>query len=424
MKYTSRSKRYGRKKVSVRGRVAKRRRLQPGAIVPAGRYGRPLAVAAGYAGAHAVGRAAGAVAREAGAAFRRYNARRDQRADKRGQRVSTVTRATTLGEYNEARTLFVRLQNAAPIPARTLKLGFNKRILRWQRCNTLTGANPPGNIKLSHGAAGTDTDTQCPMFVFCLNQTNNTDDTAGPMRQLRVSDIGQLSFPNAINIGPDGVTATPKWSVEYAAPQPGAEAAAVRYIMSAWYDIRLNCYGATSQPTKYVVEIVSFNDAYCDPLETPSNPQEAADRQALYQSMVQKLMSNPMLPSPHLSNKKYRVHASTSFVLQPTTTIESDPTPSNRIIRMFVKDGSLYDYMYHADGFVGVGADDKLSTTQYVVDGVGVGDYVETPKAKARKWLVIRAMNTTRIAVGALETRVNTPSFDIIVRKGEYLSSR
>jgi len=161
-------RRYGKKRSVAKGGRAWRRRLQPGALGPLRAAAGPLANAAAYVG----GRAAGYVAREAGAALRRYNDRKYAQGARR-QRSANAGRVllpTGTGEYNEAKSMFVNLNKSVrPIPARTLKLGFNKRILRFQRINTLTGANPPGYTKLQHGATAVDTFTNCPMYLFCLN---------------------------------------------------------------------------------------------------------------------------------------------------------------------------------------------------------------------------------------------------------------
>lgn len=318
----------------------------------------------------------------------------------------------------------VSLRGGRRIDRRTLKLGFNYRVMRWQRANVLNaGTGIPGAMVLNHTTAETDK-TATPCYVMCLNHTNNsTTPTAGPMYQLLFTNTGAIQLNNAWCNNPDGSLTGPKWVAEKTYPNivQGPNDPEVRYIMQAWYDIRLNCYGANSQPTVYDIMIVSMTDDFLDPLESPSSAQEAADRHAVWQGMVQPFMSNPILPflAP---KRKYRVHASTRFTLQPTLNIENDTTPQSRIVKLFVRDGAIYDYCYHGDGFSGAGADDKLSTTQFVQQGLTNSlDYSDVPAAKARKWLVIRALNTTR---SASETSANTPSFDICVRKGEYLQAR
>lgn len=333
----------------------------------------------------------------------------------------------SMGEFGGTiKKSIVLYKTNKPVDKRTLKLGFNHRVLRFQRCNVMNaGIGIPGATNLSHGTFNTN-QTATPCFVFCLNHTNNQSTlTTGPMYHLRFTDTGNVDFGPFQCQNADGTYSQNKWIADYASPafNAGVSDPEVRYIMNAWYDIRLNCYGANAQPTIYDIMVVSFNEDYLDPYEVPVTTQELSDRHALYQGLVQKYMSNPLLPFK-LPKNKFKVHARTRFTLQASTTIDSDQTPANKIVKLFVRDGSLYDYAYHGDGFSGATADDKLSTTQFIVQNAsGANDYSDLPAAKARKWLIIRALNTTRIAVGS-ETRADTPSFDIIVRKGEYLQAR
>lgn len=189
--------------------------------------------------------------------------------------------------------------------------------------------------------------------------------------------------------------------------------------MAAWYDIRLMLHGCTSQPTVFDIMVISFTRAYLDPAESPSNAQEAADRHALYQGMVQPYMSNPIIPRIR-SVQAYRIHKRIRVSLDPTLDVENDKDPKSKDVRLFVKDGSVYDYRYHDDGFGGAGADDKLSGVQWPVQGASNADYTHVTHPLARKYLVIRAMNTTRTAEPGESSVANTPSFDILIRRAEY----
>lgn len=313
-----------------------------------------------------------------------------------------------------------------PLSKRMLKLGFNHRVLRFQRCNVMNaGVGIPGNCYMYHGTIDADK-TAAPAYFMCLNQTNNQGSlTGGPFRRLQFTDVGNVEFPVFQNQNPDGTFTQDKWIADFVSPafNSGVTDPELRYIMESWYDVRLNLYGTTSQPTIYDIMVVSFKDHYLDPYEQPSNAQEVADRHSVYQGLVQKYMTNPILPVKYPRNK-YVVHARKRVVIQPTLNIENDTSPNNKIVRMFIKDGSTYDYCYHGDGFGGAGADDKLSTVQYTVQGASATlDYSDVPQPKARKWLIIRSLNTTRVTLGS-ETRANTPSFDLVVRKGEYCQAR
>lgn len=404
-----------------------RRKLQQQAIVPR-RAGGFIANAARVV-PHAV-RAAGAIVQGVRQGLQLRNqivANRNRNVKYRNERKAA--KGVYPKDVSQADMLPVlvhkfKLTNAPLLPRRQLKLGFNGRTLRWQRINNMNAAGTfAGNLPLSHTTVNTD-QTRSPMFFFLLNQSINQGTlTQGPANYVDFDNTGNVIFTQLNSQNTDLTTTQAKWNFDDASPYPIASTTDpdYRYIMNAWYDIRLNCYGATSQPTVYDIMIISFMNTYCDPYEIPSSTQEIADRHNLYQEMAHKYMSNPILPAQMHQKKKYRVHKHIRFTLQPTLNTELDTSPQSKIVKIFAQDNSLYDYCYHGDGFSGVGADDKLSTAQYTVQGRASIDYSDNPIAKARKWLVVRALNTTR---SATESSANTPSFDIIVRKREYTQAR
>lgn len=407
----------GRRKLQQDGQVVVRR---AGALARAAPY--VGALARGVYNAYRINQAMAQRNRNV-----RYRNERKRTENAQKQTSSSLVRHG--GEFGSTISKKVNLPGSVAnrIPRRQLKLGFNYRVLRWQRVNVMNSAAAgacPGALLLPHGTFSTD-NTAVPMAVFLLNNSiNQFGITTGPMNECRFSNTGQLTLNNVLSQDSAGATTTAKWQLEYTSPNNGVvpnNDSEVRYIMQAWYDIKLLCYGCQSQPTVYDIMVVSFNDTFNDPLEVPSNNQEADDRHAMWQGLVHKYMSNPILTTKLVRNK-YKVHARTTFTIQPTLSIENDGTPASKQVRMFVRDGSIYDYCYHSDGFSGAGADDRLSTANFTTT-TSPNNYGDNPHPKARKWLIIRAMNTTRVAIGT-ETSSNTPSYDIVVRKGEYLQAR
>lgn len=177
------------------------------------------------------------------------------------------------------------------------------------------------------------------------------------------------------------------------------------------------CHGARAAPTTFELTVFKLKDHYLDPKETPSSAQEAADRQAFWQQLAQEMMVNPVLPKtgPN-SRKRMRILKQVKFIIQPSLTTEVDSNPSSRMVRMFVPDGRVCDYLYTSDPQTGAGADDKINTTQWVQSGRANADYSETPKPQHRVWFMIRATDTTE---GGVIDNTNTPSYDIVVRKKE-----
>lgn len=418
-----------RRRRSARGRTGGRRsgrRLQQnGAVGPVRRAGALAARAAPYVGALARGvYNAYRINRQVGMANRRVAARNDRLRGKRGSRVAKSVRGYG-GEYGPTTVLKGKIGMGRKLPRKQLKLGYQKIVNRWQSINTMTDGsdvNMPGRVASRHCGDGS-TGIDAPMQMFLLNQTQNgtVSYTSGPMYNASFNDTGGLVLGAILPQTADGTAAANgDWQPESYDPELTGDP--MRYIMAAWYDIRIQAYGCTAQPTVYDIMIVQWKEQYLDPLETPSNAQEVADRHAVYQGLVQKNMSNPIMPVV-VGRPKYRVLKRVRFVLQSTKTDENDKDPNSRIVKMFMRDGNTYDYRYHDDGFGGAGADSKLSTCQWTVQGALNGDYTNVPSPKARRWLIIRTMNTTKQANAAVCDASNTPSYNICVRRCEYQKS-
>lgn len=299
------------------------------------------------------------------------------------------------------------------------KLVTFKRVLRWQRVNIMNrtpSGQPPGAIQLKNVPGPTSTET--PVHLICLNSTINTTAVQPVHYTLTVNDGGTLSFDPRNSQAFDGTDAsTAAWQLE-SRNNASSGSTGKRWVQPMWYDIRMLCYGCRAQPTRYTITVFRLKDAWLDPLESPSNAQEAAARQAFYQHFAQQNMTNPIMPRTFgfAVQKQMIVLKKISFTLQPSSTTEVDQTPSSKIIKIFMRDGRLYDLLYHPDPFTGAGADDKLNTTQWTpVMGDIQSEYSSVPKPRARLWMMITCTDTTIDAV----TDTNTPSYDICIRKGE-----
>lgn len=336
------------------------------------------------------------------------------------RRVGMRKRVRSVAEFNNAGRTTVFVNRCAPIDRKILKTCYQRVINRWQRANAMTSGAAgamPGSLPMSHSTSGTS--TNCPLWMVCLNQIRNGTVTLdqGPVRRLSFNDTGAVTWNNWASLTNTGAPAADNdWQVESYDPELSGDP--VRHAMIPWLDIRMQLYGCTAQPTVYEISVVSFIHTYLDPYESPSNTQEAADRHAVYQGLVQPFMFNPILPSLR-ARPKIKYHYRSVVTLQSTLNTENDPDPRCVTKSLFIRDGGIYDYRYHNDGFSAAGADDALSTGQWIVQGALTNDYVNRPLPRARKYLMIRALNTTRVDT-ASENASNTPSFDIVIRQCQY----
>lgn len=337
----------------------------------------------------------------------------------RAKRRRTVTRGSAQGEFQAA----IKLRTGKPRKINHQKLtalSMFKRTLRFQGINPMGRAaagTTPGFYQLKNELVGA-TETETPVHLFCLNASPNSSSVSVyTMYRLFIQPGGTLDFKQTAGQTNTGATTLVDWQAEYRSDTNSVLAGSRRFISPQWYDIRFLCYGARAQPTVYEISLIKLKNQWLDPLEAPSNSQEASDRQTLWQGLAQTMMVNPILPvmGAGVIKSKYKVLKKVTFTLQPSLTTEVDTSPTSRVVKMFVPDGKVYDYCYHADPLI---VDDDLNTTKYPVQGTAVADYSELPKPRQRLWLMIRCMDTTN---GNVLTDANTPSYDVCIRKKEAM---
>lgn len=360
---------------------------------------------------------------------RRYGSRKTsfRRSYKRSYRTSrrVTSIPMSMAEYGPIVKQSCKIGSGRVIPKAISKLTMAQRFFRFQLMNVMpdpSATSCPGFIRMANLVSGTD-GTQLPMFMVCLNHANNQSaSTIGPYFQVVMNNGGDVSFTNVGCQNPDGEITQFKWILEKHNPSTVATNADSEYsrIQQAWYSIKMNCYGARTRPTYYCVEIVSFLDEDLDPYDGLNG----LTRRSFYQNYIRKYVSTPMQTSTSLRTKYLTVHKRLNFVVPASFETESDKTPHSRQINLFVRDGNIYNYAYTQVGFNAAGADEALLTRQYVTQNVNnVSQAVDWPQSKARKWLIVRAMNTQRQNDVAACNRDNTPSMDLLIRKCEYANT-
>lgn len=203
-------------------------------------------------------------------------------------------------------------------------------------------------------------------------------------------------------------------AIEYAANDDADK----QYIRNDWFDIRLNLYGSKSQPTVYEISIISFKD---DPLDVENNTNPVPqyldrDAQAMFRSLVRPMITNPIVPGTDTGWKYVQVHKRWRYVIQPSINTDLDTNPESKVVRLFYRDGRVMNYKSRDNPPF---ADEEvIQSTSYIADGRGTlpEKRNEQPHYRARRYLLIRAMNTTSVAP-ASSNRSNTPSYDIMMRK-------
>lgn len=274
----------------------------------------------------------------------------------------------------------------------------------------VVGKNP-----LAHWEATTGTGTY-PLHVYDLmGMRNGTSGTMDSAYELGITNIGApIFFSLRTNTATDGVTLATGYQADYRSQvNMITDTTGVQYIRCDWYDIRLLLYGCRSQPTVFDIMYVGFTQDEVDPLSTPSAGPLQDHRSAFWQGIVQQQVYNPVLPTQPGVLRGMKVFKRKRVVIQPELNIEYDSQPKSVAVKMFIRDGRVCDYAHEAEKLLN---DNLLNDGAWVNRNDAKGDFRNHPRVRARRWLIVRAMNTTPIDT-TVQTSVNTPSYDIVIRR-------
>lgn len=259
-----------------------------------------------------------------------------------------------------------------------------------------------------------------PCYMFDLTAVNNV--SAGtlvspdPCLQLQQDISGAMAFAPVFGVGPDGTTPTSKLVAEYSTTTGigAAMATPAPYSKSILESasIRMNCWGATSKATKYIISVVRFTD---DDL-VPTHGTYAADlaaatvkRTDLFQSIMKPLTFNPISATGGLFNRRMKVIKSMSFTVEPNPTTDGDVDPQVKVVSWQLKLNKLLDFT------------EKSEVLTNIVDTNDQADYAPNTgiqikaqvKPTNRMYLMIRASN---YGIDGTISNVITPSFDLSIK--------
>lgn len=379
-------------------------------------------------------------------------------------------RGTRWGRVKRRRFTRKAPQKAGQLTFAKMKVGYTRKMTvpkvmrllgvdsfwRYQGVNGLNSSkDPKGYFVLDNRIDGLiSSQARVPLHIYGLNIVHNRGSSGNPTSdpcgyELRFDDemnpiFASLSSQN--RLGAD--TAAAPWSYEGGSNSGGVGIVGItpghRYWRHDWYDIRLNMYGAKKQPTYYDVMLVRFTAKHLDPIDpgisgvarqggATSDNQEVLWRKNFWQSMVRNLITNPILmggldgvPKGMTVVKRRR------FVIQPSTQDDLDTSPDAKVLKLFMRDGKIYDYEYGGVPFSGPDADtsfwgglqNNATQSQYgfISERVPASEANNLPKHGARLYLMIRASNTTvsprNEVSGVFEPNSDaTPSYDLCMRR-------
>lgn len=380
------------------------------------------------------------------------------RSNKNSPKAKSTTVTNTSGSAAEYSSKKINLGKKRKLTLRQMeKLSIARRITRFQNLGPIDkgvdrGANWLGTIitttptvssvfaggnnniaKNMSDLSGVGAFYRTPYHLYCLNSTSLTDVASpqGPALQPFIDMAnGKVEFASLYGCKPDLSGATTQWQTEY---QNFGDAPSQKYIRHEWYDIRIGLRNAIQQTTMFDIWVFQFKDGYLDPLESPSSVEEIKDRKAFYQSLMSSGVNHPLMnKGQNEVYRKVKFWRKIRVVMDKQQTTDQDASPDLKSIKLFIRDGRLYDHQYASApaGTTQLPATYTLQNNSWIPQGAANVINAEYPKARARLWLMIRSLDCTTSSTagnGGDETIVSddslsvntTPSYDIQIRHCE-----
>lgn len=305
---------------------------------------------------------------------------------------------------------------------RIIKSNQEKLIFRW---NGVKNFDDNGYYWLFNNLQAEGTRRYMPMYFFdltsCINSTRQTGTVPTilypqPLTRCFIENsTGEVKFDNSVHYEADGTTQTADLQLERGSYGGGTDGSGLNHILPhnkdilKWVNIKLNCWGAKARSTKFTISIVRFKDHELQPTPFISANEK---RNGLFQSLLKPIAHNPISMTGSDMRKYMKVLRSETFLIQPTSTTETDQDPHVRTLKWFCKFNRLIDYAQREN--VLNRAVDVVDESDFAVNiGNQNSSYAESTK---RLYLMISATNYGLDSTGESPTNVETPSFDLAVR--------
>lgn len=358
-------------------------------------------------------------------------------------RAGTKRRRPLMGwRLAKATTFFAkqRFQNVAPMdrgPDRgALFLGTMLTTANTVTSN-IDAANYFVNTESPLATNLTYTHIRLPFHMYCLNGSFfanthgvGTVNYSQALQPFLAKDM-TVSFASFRGMWSNGTSVADNMFVNETDNGLAATSDRQRYEQMCWYDIKLALRNAKESATWFDIMIISFKDDHLDPYVTPTAADQLADRVAFYSQMGSNGAIHPLCNNdPNLSKvmKRVNIHKRMRVVMDKQQTTDADASPDTKLVRIFYRDGGLYDMMWNATADAGGAGDQAWSSivNQSQYKQQTVQEAQPYPKPRARKYLIIRAFSTltwgtsgaggTAATVSAIDAN-KCPSYDIILRR-------
>lgn len=273
--------------------------------------------------------------------------------------------------------------------------------------------NDNGYYWMYNSTYGSPETTFCPVYLYDLTTVDTANENGKPMCLLSITNTGQARFYDRQQ--------TFNGSVQLELGVEATDYGSITFIqhkraLLKWAEVKLNCWGATTKSVKYQIQVVRFTDDDLVPLHDDAaeanfvaTPSAARDKRSkFWNDTVSGWMHNPVSFSGGDFSKRVKVIRSEEFIIDPNTTIEGDPDPAVKNVRMFINLDRVINY--HEDGALVAGAN--------LINGTVAQDNLQTqtrahPRGSSRIYLIVRSSNYVQ---NGPENNTVQPSIDLRVR--------
>lgn len=296
---------------------------------------------------------------------------------------------------------------------------LNRRIIvyRFQGVKQLATTPPHvGYAGLEYYDAGAI--TNFPLHIYdltqCVNNNNGNIITGRPGYVLRVNDTtGGIEFANLTGQNNAGVGST-ELQTEY---NPSFGYPFDRSILK-WVQIKLNLHGCVQKPTKFEITLCQLNEQVQTTGMGGSFSGTGNIQLGFWQSLIRNMTHNNLDTTQYPEVKRsLRVWKRFTYVIQPTSSSENDSAPHQKVVNYFFRMNRRMRYDWQQT------QKNILTPANMEANGWEVMNNENNAGVdpKARVFLMIRALNTVKLATAPTDSST-TPSYDFIMRFGHAVT--
>lgn len=255
-----------------------------------------------------------------------------------------------------------------------------------------------------------------PCYLFDLTSCRNSGSTgtivANPFVQMYSDQLGRIYSTLQSGLQSDGSTTSSGLQLEISPTSATVGFHPHARDMLKWVSIKMNLWGCKNRSTKFIIQLVRFTEDNLAPTHASEGGLSSGvndERSALFQHLLKPLIYNPIATTSALHSRKMKVYKTESFIIDSTSTTETDQDPNVKVLKWFVNMNKICNYVESAQriDFLADFADQADFATN-----TNNQQFATQTEVRSRLYLMIRASN---YGSDEEQTNADTPSFDLQV---------